>query len=301
MTIGIAWIRKSSEGEELWIASDSRLTGDGLIWDDCPKLVVLPRRDAVAGFSGTTRQAYPLLLQMANAIASYLPARTGALEFFDLVGSMERVANSMLDDVAADPGVHGAPETARAFGTPGDSIILGGFSRAVGRFVLRALEYDPANRNWRFARVRGSPAKLGPNLVFRVFGDRTSRRRYDEMLRAKLAEERKTKTSAYFDFEPIEVLWSLLKMPASHAQPLPAGRRPETTGGAPQVLRVLAGADATPFAVRWGRGANRDYLLGRPCFPYERPDVPLLVESGDPQRMLQIVAPTEWTVAQGDA
>jgi len=29
MTIGAAWISKSTEGEELWIASDSRLTGDG--------------------------------------------------------------------------------------------------------------------------------------------------------------------------------------------------------------------------------------------------------------------------------
>jgi hypothetical protein len=137
-----------------------------------------------------------------------------------------------------------------AFGTPGDSIIIGGFSRAASGFVLRALEYDPANRNWRFARVRGSPAKVGPNLVFRVFGDRPSRRRYDEMLRVRLTEQRKIKTSAYFDFEPIEVLWSFLKLPVSEEEPLPSGLRPETTGGAVQVLRVLAGAEATPFAVR---------------------------------------------------
>jgi len=300
MTIGVAWIRKSTEGEELWIASDSRLTGDGMIWDDCPKLVVLPRRDAIAGFSGTTRQAYPLLLQMANAIGAYLPARSGSLEFFDLVGHLERVANSMLDDVKPDPHVSGPPEKHRAFGAPGDAIVLGGFSRDVGGFVLRALEYDRANLKWRFARVRGSPAKLGPNLVFRVFGDGPSRRRYGEMLRTTLAERRKIKTPAYFDFEPIEVLWSFLKMPSSGLQPLPAARRPNTTGGAVQVMRALAGADATPFAVRWGTRPVRDYLFGRPCSPYEQPDVPLLAESPAPDRMLQIIAPTEWTVASDE-
>lgn len=301
MTIGIVWKRKSSDGEELWISSDSRLTGDGLIWDDCPKLVVLPRRDAVAGFSGTTRQAYPLLLQMANAIRAYPPARTGSLEFFDLAGHLERVANSMLEDVKLDPAVRGTPEIKRAFGTPGDSIVLGGFSRAAGGFVLRALEYDTANRNWRFARVRGSPVKLGPNLVFRVFGDRPSRRRYSEMLVDKLAERRKTKTAAYFDFEPLEVLWTFLNLPSSAERPLPPARRPETTGGAVQALRVLAGADVTPFAVRWGSDPARDFLLGRPCFPYERPDVPLIMESSDTGRMLQIIAPTEWAISSASS
>ena len=67
------------------------------------------------------------------------------------------------------------------------------------------------------------------------------------------------------------------------------------------MLRVLAGAEAVPFAVRWGAEPPRDYLYGRPCFPYERPDVPLLVASDDADRMLQLIAPTEWTIASGGA
>lgn len=61
MTISVAWIRKGAESEELWMGSDSRLSGDGNIWDDCPKLLTLPRRDTIAGFTGTTAQAYPML------------------------------------------------------------------------------------------------------------------------------------------------------------------------------------------------------------------------------------------------
>ena len=182
------------------MASDSRLSGDGLIWDDCPKLTSLPRHGAVAGFSGTTRQAYPLLLQMANAISSYLPARSGALEFFDMVGSLERVANAMLDDVKVDSHVHGTPDTERAFGTPGDSIIVGGYSRAAGGFALRALEYDTANRNWRFARVRSNADNMGRDVVFRVFGDEASRRRYRDMLRERFVEQRRTGTPVVLRF-----------------------------------------------------------------------------------------------------
>jgi hypothetical protein len=296
VTIGIAWIRRTGEGEELWFASDSRLGGDGYIWDDCPKLVILPRRDAVAAFSGTTRQAYPLLLQIANAVRAYPPARTGSLEFFDVLGHLERVINSMLDRLVVDPGVHGAPEARRAFGTSGDAIVLGGFSRAVGGFVLRALEYDSANENWRFARVRGSPVKIGSNKVFRIFGDAPSRRRYRDMLESRLQAAGKLRSSAYFDFEPIETLWAFLEMPSSSDQPLPPGRRPMTTGGSVQVIRVLAGADAAPFAVRWEAPPTRDYLLGRRCFPYEHIDAPLIARSNDPGRMLQITAPNDWSI-----
>ena len=81
MTIGTAWIRRGRHGEELWLASDSRLSDGDYIWDACPKLMALPRRDLVAGFSGSTNEAYPLLLQLANAIGWYPPASDGTLEF----------------------------------------------------------------------------------------------------------------------------------------------------------------------------------------------------------------------------
>src|SRR4051794_36376632 len=103
MTIGVGWIRGDPAGGELWIASDSRLSGDGNLWDDCPKLFLLPRRDAVAAFSGSTAQAYPLLIQLANAIRAYRASATGVLELFDLLGHLERVADSMLTRLKPDP------------------------------------------------------------------------------------------------------------------------------------------------------------------------------------------------------
>lgn len=107
MTIGVGWIRGDPYGGELWLASDSRLTGDGNTWDDCPKLFLLPRRDSVAAFSGSTAQAYPLINQFANAIAAYRASASGVVELFDVLGHIERVADSMLARLVVDPGVVG--------------------------------------------------------------------------------------------------------------------------------------------------------------------------------------------------
>lgn len=118
----------AAEGDELWIACDSRLSGDGYLWDECPKLFPLPRRDAVAAFSGSTGQAYPLMMQFAHAVSAYRPAREGTLEFYDLIGHLERVANSVLTRLNPDPalGPMGLPQE---FSSSGGAVVVGGFSR----------------------------------------------------------------------------------------------------------------------------------------------------------------------------
>lgn len=83
-------------GRSFWFASDSRLTGDGNVWDDCPKLFLSPRRDLAAAFSGDTAQAYPLLLQIANSISAYWAAADGTLELTSLIEHLEQVVNHML-------------------------------------------------------------------------------------------------------------------------------------------------------------------------------------------------------------
>jgi hypothetical protein len=281
MTIGAAWIRHSSDGTELWFASDSRLSGDGSVWDDCPKLFPLPRRDAVAAFSGSTEQAYPLLLQIANAISAYSAAGDGVMEFAPLVGHLERVANSMLGRLRPDPLVRGDPEPKRIFSSRGDAILLGGYSRRANTFRLRRLLYDPNSERWRFSHVRPTNI-LGSNRVIRVFGDRQSQSRYTYLLRLLLQKRGELANEEPFDLEPLEVLSTFLRFPEASERPLPLDRHPHTVGGAPQVVRVLMGAQATPYAVRWSddRGGGI-FLAGRRCFEYERLDLPLVTLGGD--------------------
>jgi len=293
MTVGAAWIRRGSEGEELWIVSDSRLSSDGNVWDTCPKILPLPRRDAVAGFSGSTYQAYPLILQLANAIASYDPAADGTLEFSRLIVHLERVINIMMENIEIDPYITGLTDpNYREFATFGDVIVLGGYSRAQGRLVLRTLRYTPGQRRWVFGHVR--PTKtLGINRTIAMFGDIRSVKRFGHFQKALLRDRGILLDEQSFDWEPLEILVKMLRMPSSAAgNRLPMDRRPITIGGAPQIYRVLPGAQATGIAVLWGHpGAQQVYLQGRPTFRYENLNVPL-VEFSDSE--IKFYAPNRW-------
>ena len=167
VTVGVGWIRKSGRYDQLFLATDSRLGGDGNLWDQCPKLVSLPRRDAVVAFSGTTAQAYPLMLQVSNSILGYESGRDGNQELHYLLEHLERVANAVLSSIGADPAVVG-PRPEGNFVSPGDVVVLGGFSRQIG-LTLRALRYQSATRDWRFTKVRSTP-RGGPNKPIVVFG-----------------------------------------------------------------------------------------------------------------------------------
>lgn len=294
MTIGIAWLRKGIESQELLLASDSRLSGDGHIWDDCPKLFCLPRRDAAIGFSGSTGQAYPLLLQLANAISSYRAAADGTLEFFHLAGHLERVANSMMDRLIVDPAISGDQNTHREFATTGDTLILGGYSRVRGGMVILDLRYRAVPGKWHFGRARPIRA-LGPGRIIKTFGDRLSQSRYRHLLELILQSRGLLRSTQPFDLEPLEALADFLELAESPARPLPRNNRPASIGGSPQIIRIIPGAQATPFAVRWTvAGSAKVYLQGRLTFDYENLDVPLIsFESSGPR----IHAPGQWSTS----
>lgn len=167
MTIGIGWIRGDAAGGELWLATDSRLSGDGNLWDDCPKLFLLPRRDALPHSRVARHRRIRSLTQVA-AVSAYCASASGALEFFDLLGHLERVANSMLGRISMDPQVSGT-RTRSEFSASGDVIIIGGFSRQEHGLVLRALQHEAALDRWRFTHVR-PVTSLGRNRTLRVFG-----------------------------------------------------------------------------------------------------------------------------------
>lgn len=291
MTIGVAWIRKGSYSDELWLASDSRLSGDENIWDDCPKLLLLPRRDAVAAFSGTTAQAYPLMLQIYNAISSYRAAADGTLEFTRLMFHLEQVANAMMDGITRDPAIIGADNDRPEFATSGDTLILGGYSRFTGTLAVRSLRYLPSVHRWAFVRARPR-TRFGRGRIIVLFGDESAKSRFGYILKMLLDERGILDVGRTFDHEPLEALARMLRMPVSTSQRLPMGYRPATTGGVPQIARVIPGATATPIAVLWeSNEGNAVYLQGRKTFSYENLDVPLAEFNGSSPTFY---APSHW-------
>jgi hypothetical protein len=117
------------------------------------------------------------------------------------------------------------------------------------------------------------------------------------MIRSELAATRAPRDEV-FAFEPLVAIARMLRLPESSLKPLPSTHRPTSVGGAPQVVRVLPGATATAFAVRWpDRVAASEFIYGRERVGYERLDAPLLEIVDD---HVQIEAPGQWTAARDD-
>lgn len=57
MTLVATWTRTTRTGRELWVMSDSRLSG-GKFWDYGPKIFGIGRSDAVIAFAGDTSWTY---------------------------------------------------------------------------------------------------------------------------------------------------------------------------------------------------------------------------------------------------
>ncbi len=279
MTIGVAWISGHTGSQQLWVATDSRLSDDEYIWDDCPKIMPLPRRDTIAAFSGDTAQAYPLMLQCSNSISSYSAAHDGTLEFLGVVAHLQRVMNSMMGHVYPDPRLS-VVASERPFSSYGDTIVLGGFSRRRNGLVIRALHYQSDEKQWRFEQVR-SRMGAGRQRIMKIFGDSRARNRFSYLLSKHLRENGTHGLDVPLSLEPLNVLASFLRLPEGRTDHTwPMNERPSTIGGAPQVVHLYPGAQATPLAVHWE--ACKDpgvFVMGRRAFDYERLNIPLVTFS----------------------
>src|SRR5436189_1023175 len=107
MTLVAAWIRQVSSGEQLVVASDSRLSF-GARWDCCPKVFPLSRNDSVLAFCGDTLFAYPVLLQLTKSIQNYAKSESRELDITDLRPHFLKIIERMRTEVGALPkGKHG--------------------------------------------------------------------------------------------------------------------------------------------------------------------------------------------------
>lgn len=102
MTLVLGWQRVTIIGTETWLASDSRL-GGGESWDCCPKILQLPRSDALLAFAGVTNRAYPLMLQVARAIDAQPDWQDRSLPLEVLAHEVLRIINQMAASVTDLP------------------------------------------------------------------------------------------------------------------------------------------------------------------------------------------------------
>lgn len=244
MTISIAWVATRSDGrEDLYFASDSRTRGARVL-DVSPKVLMLPRTDAAISFAGDTIAAYPMMLQISNAIAAHQPALQRNLDLGELKKHLLRVLTDMLASVQ---------DFAQGFDTTDGQFLFGGYSWRSKRFRLWTFYHENASKAFRAREVMSFNPRLKVAAFIGSFA-----KTYRQHLVKALHEP--GKGGAAF-LEPLKILADCLRSAGPD----------DDIGGAPQVVRIGPHMNSRALCVSWGEG-NRPYLFGRPLFDYENCD-----------------------------
>lgn len=249
MTLVAAWIRDAGPNGQLVIASDSRLSF-GARWDCCPKVFPLPRNDSVVAFCGDTAFAYPVLLQLVNAIRNYEKALSRELDITDLRAHFLKVIESMRSQVADLPkGEHCIDST--------DFVLLfAGYSSKLKAFKAWSLYYDKVKGAFSHRALSFHSKRTGGSKPFLFIGDHVPDA--IQRLYAKL-KERGTLTVGGLDMEPLEVLTEMSE-----------ARKYGKIGGPPQLVKIYSYANVLPINVLWPRNEPKYVAhFGRPLLSYE--------------------------------
>lgn len=249
MTLLAAWIRKSGSSRQLTLAADSRLSF-GARWDCCPKIVPLVRNDSALAFCGATLFAYPMLLQLSNAIRNYPKAESRELDITKLRPHFLKIIDSMRSQVTSLPhGEHGID-------TADFKILLAGWSSTTGEFKAWSLHFDAATGTFSYRAMSSHFKRTAGTKPILFMGDHV--RDAYRLLYSKL-KERKKLTVGGLDMEPLEALTDMCE----------SDQYPEI-GGPPQLVRIYSYASVLPINVLWPRNQPRYVAhFGRPLLSYE--------------------------------
>jgi hypothetical protein len=280
MTIAIAWVRRILDCEELVFASDSRLSGDGRIFDAAPKILTLPRTDCAIAFAGKTQDAFPMMLQLSLAISAYSPSRRRSMDVAQVKTHALKVFNAMAGLISSDVRVKGNPPDE----APGAEFLFGGYSWVAKRFKLWRIYYSITSNSFVaekaslafysegikkvVIRPLGKPRHPGVLGRIAIAGDQadTARNLICEALTADYVSGRIAQKNK-IDMQPFEVIVRMLRNPC----------KSETIGGAPQLAKVYQYMQAVSFPIYWPtRESGMRCLQGRPCIGYEQLDTKLV-------------------------
>lgn len=251
MTLVVAWTRTTQTGRELWMLSDSRLSG-GKLWDYGPKIFGIGRSDAVIAFAGDTSWTYPLIAQISSYVESFINLRDRVVDVADLCDQILQMLNDSLSFVT-DP-AH--PSMA----LPECSFVFAGYSARRKDFFVRRIEFQSKSKQF----VPTHPKSYGGESVAYV-GDeepvKATVRRMSEILKQSKAKRPR------LDMTPAVAFFEVL-----------SSEKFRDIGGAPQVTKVYEHMNLRHFGVYWPPNVPNEeqdiFLRGRRLKPYEVLDHP---------------------------
>lgn len=255
MTLVVAWTRPTQTGRELWVMSDSRLSG-GKFWDYGPKIFSIGRSDAIIAFAGDTAWTYPLISQISAYVESFTNLRDRVTDIADVYQRILEMLNQSLSYVS---------ETDHAMmATPDCTFIFAGFSVRRRNFFLRRIAFHPDRKRFEATHPRSYGGEL---LTF--IGDeapvKATVRRISELLKAG-----KTNPTR-LGMVPADAFFEVLSSKCFR-----------DIGGAPQVTKVYEHMNQRHFGVYWPpdvpNAKQHIYLRGRRLQPHEMLDHPWVYE-----------------------
>ncbi len=251
MTLVISWTRKTKSGRELWMMSDSRLSG-GKCWDYGPKIFGLGRSDALVAFAGDTAWSYPLIAQITSYVESFVNMRERIVDFIDAQKKIVSVINESLHFVsdAADPSLE----------IPDCTFIFAGFSSRKQDFIINKIAFNSKTRKFEIK----PPKKVNGELLA-VIGDQ---RPVSEIFR----------TMSELNKKHCNIDDSLNTIPYEAFIKVLSSKRFREIGGAPQLTKLYQNMNHQHFGVYWPPELSTEeqkiYLRGRELGKYEALDHP---------------------------
>lgn len=251
MTLVVAWTRRTQTSRELWMMSDSRLSG-GKLWDYGPKIFGIGRSDAAIAFAGDTAWTYPLIAQISSYVESFINLRDRVVDVADLCDQILQMLNDSLSFVT-DPAIP-------AMALPECSFIFAGYSARRKDFFLRRIEFQLKSKRF----VPTHPKSYGRELVAYIGDEEPVKeivRRMSETLKQRKAVRPR------LDMTPAAAFFEIL-----------SSKKFRDIGGAPQVTKVYEHMNLRHFGVYWPPNVPNNeqdiFLRGRRLKSYEVLDHP---------------------------
>jgi hypothetical protein len=249
MTVVVSWTRKTNAGRELWVMSDSRLSG-GKFWDYGPKIFSMGRSDAVIAFAGDTAWSYPLIAQVTTYVESFVNLRERVVDFVDAQKKIIRILNESLNFVsdAVDESLE----------EPDCTFIFAGYSVRKQEFMVNRVVFNSKKKQFEV-----KPSKKINGELLTIIGDEDPRK---AIYRIVSKRENNYKGADFkLDMAPSEAFVEVL-----------SSERFREIGGSPQIMKLYQNMNQQHIAVYWPpkvpHKEQKIYLRGRELGKYEALD-----------------------------
>ena len=249
MTLVAAWIRQRKERDELFVASDSRLSF-GARWDCCPKIFPLAREDCVLTICGDTSLAYPILLQLSKSISNYSKSASRELDVTELGPHFLKILERMRSEI------HDLPAGGIGNVTADFKILFAGYSLKTKQFKAWSLFYNEDLGKFRYRPLTFHKRRTDVSKPFFFIGKhsvKATRELYKFLSRKGVLD------TGPLDMEPLEILCNFI-----------TDKQYSNISGPPQIVKVYPHARTLPINVLWPV-EKPSYIahFGRPLLSYE--------------------------------